>query len=254
MTATCQFLVRLMSGVKSLTMNASDGSAVGASSLAERRVSDTPMCLRLGAAQLKFQKLLKVPMSPVPAQLEAPDVHISATELEVADVVGRLMHFWGFKRPMGRVWSVLYLSERPLTAAELGESLKMSAGAVSMALSELEKWGAIHRTWIPGDRRDHFSAEADIWKLVQRVMRERELTLVRDFTASLIAADVDLSRRQADSASERPEVDGGVDQALNYKRQRLARLRYLSETGERLLGALVDGSAINPSALMKPKV
>jgi DNA-binding transcriptional regulator GbsR (MarR family) len=32
---------------------------------------------------------------------------VSQPELEVADSVGRLMEFWGFKRPMGRIWTLL---------------------------------------------------------------------------------------------------------------------------------------------------
>jgi len=59
---------------------------------------------------------------------------VTQAELEVADTIGRLMEFWGFKRPMGRMWTLLYLSPAPLGAAELGEQLKMSAGPVSGAI------------------------------------------------------------------------------------------------------------------------
>jgi len=183
------------------------------------------------------------------ATITAPTV--AAPELAVAELVGRLMHFWGFKRPMGRVWSILYLNEQPLTAADLAEALKMSAGAMSMALSELEKWGAVHRAWIPGDRRDFFSAESDIWALVQRVMRERELSLVREFTRSLKAADEDLSRQEKQLQAAKNTSDLDLKRGLSYKRQRLSHLHQLSETGESLLSALVDGDAVNPSLLLK---
>ena len=191
-------------------------------------------------------------MSPTAAPDRPEEELVSPPELAVAEVIGRLMHFWGFKRPMGRVWSVLYLSDRALTAAEVGEALKMSAGAVSMALSELEKWGAIERTWTPGDRRDFFLAETDIWKLVQRVMRERELTLVRTFTQSLAVAAEDLSKREAELRASTSHADLDLREKLRYKRDRLSRLRDLSATGESLLGALVEGSVINPSLLSKP--
>src|SRR5262245_19676767 len=95
-------------------------------------------------------------------------------ELDVADTVGRLMEFWGFKRPMGRIWALLYLAPEPLGAAEIGDELRMSSGAVSMALSELVKWGAVKKTWRPGERRDYYEAETSIGRLVQRVLRERE--------------------------------------------------------------------------------
>ena len=42
------------------------------------------------------------------------------SEAAVSDVVGKLIEFWGFKRNMGRIWSVLYLSPDPLSAEEIG--------------------------------------------------------------------------------------------------------------------------------------
>ena len=96
---------------------------------------------------------------------------MSQPELEVADSVGRLMEFWGFKRPMGRIWTLLYLSPEPLGAAEIGESLRMSAGAVSMAVGELVKWGAVKKSWRPGARRDFDEAVTSIGERVQRVLR-----------------------------------------------------------------------------------
>ena len=41
------------------------------------------------------------------------------SEAAVSDVVGRLIEFWGFKRNMGRIWAVLYLSPEPLSAEDL---------------------------------------------------------------------------------------------------------------------------------------
>jgi DNA-binding transcriptional regulator GbsR (MarR family) len=161
-------------------------------------------------------------------------------EIAVADAIGRLMHFWGFKRPMGRLWTVLYLSPEPLGAAELGTTLRMSAGAVSMALAELEKWGAVTRTWIPGARRDYFVAESDIWKMVQRVVKERELSLVQDFGASLERAAQELS----------PETAEDPDGALRYKRDRLERLNRLRRAGETILSSLVAGDSVDPTELI----
>lgn len=164
-------------------------------------------------------------------------------EIAVADTIGRLMHFWGFKRPMGRIWTILYLSPAPVSAADLGASLKMSAGAVSMALSELEKWGAVTRTWIPGARRDYFVAEPDIWKLVQRVVQERELGLVKHFGSSLEAAEQQISSLE-DSAN------AALAATLSYKRERLERLNKLRRAGETILSALVAGNAIDPTELI----
>src|SRR5262245_33589812 len=114
---------------------------------------------------------------------------VGEAELRVADTVGALMEFWGFKRAMGRVWTLIYLAPDPLGAADIAERLQMSAGAVSMALAELQKWGTIRKAWRPGERRDFYEAETSIWKMITRVLRERELGLVRDTSEALAAAE-----------------------------------------------------------------
>jgi len=163
---------------------------------------------------------------------------VSQAELEVADSVGRLMEFWGFKRPMGRIWTLLYLAPEPLGAAEIGEALRMSAGAVSMAISELVKWGAVKKSWRPGERRDFYEAETSIGRLVQRVLRERELALVRGFGEALEAA-------------QRGIPGGAKPAVLAFKRERLTELRRLARLGETLLTALVSGKTVDPTPLLK---
>lgn len=141
---------------------------------------------------------------------------------------------------MGRIWALLYLAPEPLGAAEIGEQLRMSAGAVSMALSELVKWGAVKKTWRPGERRDYYEAETSIGKLVQRVLRERELSLVRQFAETLQLAE----QRLAQSA----EIDA---KHLSFKRDRLKELEGLAKLGETLLNALVSGNAVDPGPLLR---
>src|SRR6187549_2341004 len=162
---------------------------------------------------------------------------VTQAELEVADTIGRLMEFWGFKRPMGRMWTLLYLSPSPLGAAELGEQLKMSAGAVSMTLNELSKWGAVKKSWRPGERRDFYEAETSVWKLVRRVIGDRELTLVREFSDALGAADEALAAAELEPAIK------------NFKKERVERLLELSKLGENLLSALVAGQTVDPAQI-----
>src|SRR5690349_20850006 len=169
--------------------------------------------------------------------VDSADSGVLQAELEVADTVGRLMEFWGFKRPMGRMWTLLYLSPEPLGAAEIGSELKMSAGAVSMALGELVKWGAVKKSWRPGERRDFYEAETSIGRLVQRVLRERELSLVRGFGEALEAAQRALPNERGED--------------LAFKRERLAELRRLAKLGETLLTALVAGKTVDPTPLLK---
>ncbi len=85
---------------------------------------------------------------------------------------------WGVNRSVSQIHALLYLSERPLTAEEISQTLEMARSNVSNSLKELMGWDLIRRVPIRGDRRDHFEAETDIWEIVSRIAagrKEREL-------------------------------------------------------------------------------
>jgi ABC-2 type transport system ATP-binding protein len=126
-----------------------------------------------------------------------------AAVMKIADAVGALIEHWGFKRNMGRVWAVLYLEQSPLSAADLGERLSLSSGAISMLLAELVQWGVIKKAWVPGERRDHYEAETSIWKMVSRVLRERELRWIQDALEQFAAADAALAAGSSDRSERR---------------------------------------------------
>ncbi len=100
-------------------------------------------------------------------------------ELEAAEAVGLVIEAWGFKRNEGRVWALIYLRGRPLTAGEIGESLALSKGAVSMVLRELERWGVVERVRGPGEAHWSYRARTDFFAMIRRVLAERELVVVR---------------------------------------------------------------------------
>jgi DNA-binding transcriptional regulator GbsR (MarR family) len=111
-------------------------------------------------------------MTPPPAEARQRALDLAA------ETMSELIAFWGFKASMGRIWTLLYLSSRPLPADEIAERTQLSAGAVSMALADLQQWGIAERAVLPGDRRRHYRAETDVWGMVRRIVRERELRLV----------------------------------------------------------------------------
>jgi DNA-binding transcriptional regulator GbsR (MarR family) len=160
---------------------------------------------------------------------------------EVADAVGALMEFWGFKRVMGRVWSTLFVRGEPLSAAELCEQLEISSGAASMALAELEHWGAVRRSRKPGDRREYFEAESDIWKMIARVLRERELL------------QIERALEVFDRAREQLTKGGapGEHGRLAAISERIGRLSDLARIGRGLLVALVQQGKADLAPLMR---
>jgi DNA-binding transcriptional regulator GbsR (MarR family) len=94
---------------------------------------------------------------------------------------------WGVNRTVGQIYALLFLSDRPLVAEEIADSLDMSRSNVSMGLKELEAWRLIRKRHLPGDRREHIEALDDIWQIVRTLAEERRrrevdptLSLLRD--------------------------------------------------------------------------
>ncbi len=165
-------------------------------------------------------------------------MQLTPAELLVSDVIGRLIEFWGFKRNMGRVWSVLYLSTDPLSADDLRDSLKISSGAVSMTLTELGRWGVVRKVWIQGERRDFFSAETQLWKMVSRVFNERERT---EIVAAIDAFQEALQLLDKAKESERTKL----------QRERIKQLLDLARLGLKLIDALLATGRLDIEPLAK---
>ncbi len=149
---------------------------------------------------------------------------------EVADAVGGLMEFWGFKRAMGRTWALLYLEDDALAASNLCERLGLSAGAVSMTLTELERWGVVKRLKRSGERREYFEAETDVWKMISRVLRERELSQVQRALEVFTRAHTLLGKN----------VPAGERARIEALRERLSSLTELAKIGRGLLQSIVE--------------
>lgn len=148
-----------------------------------------------------------------------------------AETMGELIAFWGFKASMGRIWTLLYLSPAPLPADVIGERTQLSAGAVSMALAELQQWGIVDRAVQPGDRKRHFRAETDVWGIVRRVVRDRELRLV----GRSVQRFTEAVRLLEESLARHPD-----DEEATFMLARLRGLLGLAQIGYRLVESFAE--------------
>lgn len=87
---------------------------------------------------------------------------------------GNMGTSWGINRTMAQIHSLLYITGERLTMDQIIERLKISRGNASMNLRELMGWGMIRRFKRPGDRRDVYFSEHDVWHILARVVRERK--------------------------------------------------------------------------------
>ncbi len=160
----------------------------------------------------------------------------------VADAVGELMRFWNFKPSLGRIWAILYLSPEPLDAEEIEARTGLSTGMVSMSLQELQQWGVARRVPTEAGRRRVFAAETDMWAMVARVFRERELRLVERTIAQLEEALALL-----DGAGRGKDATAQLQSRFLVTRVR--NLLGLAKAGRRLLERLSKTGSIDLSGI-----
>jgi DNA-binding transcriptional regulator GbsR (MarR family) len=86
---------------------------------------------------------------------------------------GEMGSNWGINRTVGQIYALLYLSETPLVAEQISESLGFSRSNVSIGLKELQSWRLVKMHHNPGDRREHFSSLGDVWDIFRTVAAER---------------------------------------------------------------------------------
>jgi DNA-binding transcriptional regulator GbsR (MarR family) len=86
---------------------------------------------------------------------------------------GTLGSSWGINRTMAQIHILLMITPEPLSTEDIMEELSISRGNVNMNLRSLLEWGVIYKKLMPGERKEYFTAEKDIWDLAGIVSKER---------------------------------------------------------------------------------
>ena len=81
---------------------------------------------------------------------------------------------WGINKTMAQIHALMMVSPDPLSAEEIMEELNISRGNVNMNVRELMEWGLVEKIFKPGERKEFFWAEKDIWKITKQVAKERK--------------------------------------------------------------------------------
>jgi DNA-binding transcriptional regulator GbsR (MarR family) len=81
---------------------------------------------------------------------------------------------WGINRTMAQIHALLLIFPDPLSQDDIMNELNISRGNTNMNIRELINWGLVERVLLPGERKEYFTAEKDIWKVVKRIVKERK--------------------------------------------------------------------------------
>ncbi len=87
---------------------------------------------------------------------------------------GALGSQWGINRSMAQIHALLLVSNKNLSTEDIMERLKLSRGNANMNIRELINWNLIYKEIVPGERKEFFRAEHDVWTIATRIIAERK--------------------------------------------------------------------------------
>jgi DNA-binding transcriptional regulator GbsR (MarR family) len=155
---------------------------------------------------------------------------------------------WGVNRSVAQIHALLYLSDRPLNAEEISETLGIARSNTSNSLKELLGWKLIRRAPVMGDRRDHYEAEVDLWQMLTRIAQGRKEREIDPAVAALSLCAAEAHGDRSISAIARERIDAMHSFVVtmdDWYQQMIAippsRLMMLVAMGKRVLAFLPRG-------------
>ncbi|MEL7485650.1 MAG: MarR family transcriptional regulator [Pseudomonadota bacterium] len=122
---------------------------------------------------------------------------------------------WGVNRSVAQIHALLLVSDAPRHAEDIASTLGIARSNVSNSLKDLMAWDLVRRVPIPGDRRDHFAADDDVWEMVTKIVAMRK---ARELDPAADVLNQCLTQAKSDPAATPAAV------------QRLSDLQSLIET------------------------
>ncbi len=153
---------------------------------------------------------------------------------EFVEAWGAMGSLWGINRSVARVHALLMASDGPVSLDEIADRLRISKGNASMSLRELRTFGVVRQVEAPGDRRDFYVTEPDVWTMFFRILKERKrrefdpaLEAIRSLVARAGAAG-EVKARLEQMADLLATADGVMARVLRDPQSSRAALAFLS--------------------------
>ena len=122
--------------------------------------------------RLKVNKQFKEPL---------PSHQLTST----ASSIGAFIEYWGFKSIHGRIWSLIFLSDEPISTPAIVELLKVSKASVSIGVNDLINLNLIQASGKIRNGAVTYISTPNAGAVVRKVLRERELILISQAETNL---------------------------------------------------------------------
>ena len=130
---------------------------------------------------------------------------------------------WGINRTMAQIHALLLIAPESLSAESVMEDLQISRGNANMNLRELIDWGLVYKELKPGERKEYFRAEKDMWDVVKKIIVRRKKKELEPMLKVL---------------NELDKIEEKTDEAEEFKKV-LKDIKLFSDNADSTLDALV---------------
>lgn len=159
------------------------------------------------------------------------------------EAIGQIIESWGFKKIMGTLWAFLYLCPEPASSKDICTNLRISPALASITLQDLQRWGVVTKISAIGKRMDYYVAEHDIWKMLRRVLREREKMAIEQVKHKL-----DIALKSLDK-----ELDTRLDirsrRTSQFQKLRIEDLVKATQNADQLMETFIELGSLDISPL-----
>ena len=127
---------------------------------------------------------------------------------------------WGINKTMAQIHALLMISPEALSTEEIMDELNISRGNANMNIRALIDWGIVYKEFKPGERKEFFKSEKDVWVLATQVAKERRRRELAPILKVL---------------KEVQSVDGSKDDKLDEFKKMTKDLKNFAEKSDNLL-------------------
>lgn len=161
---------------------------------------------------------------------------------QFVDLWGDMASAWGINKTMSQIHALLYAESHPMDTDAIMQKLSISRGNANMNLHRLLEWELIKKVNFTGNRKDFYSAETDIWKIVSTIIRERQQREIEPIRAELKACIKTLESgglTDQESIDFKQRIENYYDFLEMFERFTDALLPYISKKNLKFLKQLI---------------
>ncbi|HEU5344629.1 MAG TPA: hypothetical protein VFU60_09810 [Ktedonobacterales bacterium] len=130
--------------------------------------------------------------------------HLTDEQRDFIESLGVYFEHYGVSRLVGRLMALLMLADRPLTLDDMAQALLVSRASVSTNIRMAVGVGFAARVGIPGDRRDFYRYNDNVWQVRTRQTMEaaRGSRVIAEHGLASLGADDPLARERLEEMRE----------------------------------------------------